>query len=239
MLPEKPWRAETVMQFIGLQLSCFCFGVLTASLLHHFNVAGFRHENDFGNILLGTFCFQGATCILIPFFLGQNEMNWREAFGFHKKNLSRPLIFAVMTLIVVLPIALLLENVSEGILGKIGWQPEEEAAVKMLEQANFSTEIYLAIFAVVIAPVAEEFIFRGILFPFFRQLGHPKLAWVGVSFLFALIHLDPTIFAPLFVLALALTWLYEKTNNLIAPIAAHSLFNALNLLILLHFMKHE
>ena len=37
---------------------------------------------------------------------------------------------------------------------------------------------------------------------------------------------------PLFVLALALTWLYEKTDNLLAPIAAHSLFNAANLVVL-------
>jgi hypothetical protein len=88
----------------------------------------------------------------------------------------------------------------------------------------------------VIAPVAEEFIFRGMLFPFVRQLGHPRLAWFGVSALFALIHDDRAIFVPLFVLALALTWLYEKTGNLLAPIAAHALFNAANL-VLLHFER--
>ena len=43
------------------------------------------------------------------------------------------------------------------------------------------TGIYLGIFAVVLAPVAEEFIFRGVLFPFVKQLGWPKLAWFGVS----------------------------------------------------------
>gem|GEM_PF-4763486 len=37
---------------------------------------------------------------------------------------------------------------------------------------------------------------------------------------------------PLFVFALALTWLYEKTDNLLAPITAHALFNAGNLLLL-------
>ena len=43
-------------------------------------------------------------------------------------------------------------------------------------------------------------------------------------------------FVPLFVLALALTWLYEKTDNLLAPITAHSLFNAANLVVL-HFQE--
>ena len=32
----------------------------------------------------------------------------------------------------------------------------------------------------------------------------------------------------LFVLALALTWLYDRTDNLLVPITAHALFNAAN-----------
>ena len=89
-----------------------------------------------------------------------------------------------------------------------------------------------------IAPVAEEFIFRGMLFPFIRQLGYPKLAWFGVSFLFALIHTNVPTFVPLFVLALALTWLYERTDNLLAPITAHALFNAANYIVLLWQIQH-
>jgi membrane protease YdiL (CAAX protease family) len=44
--------------------------------------------------------------------------------------------------------------------------------------------------------------------------------------------MDAAALVPLFVLALALTWLYEKTGNLLAPIAAHSFFNAANLIVL-------
>ena len=40
-------------------------------------------------------------------------------------------------------------------------------------------------------------------------------------------------FLPLFVFALALTWLYERTEGLLAPMLAHGLFNAANLIILL------
>ena len=35
---------------------------------------------------------------------------------------------------------------------------------------------YFVFFAVVLAPVAEEFIFRGVLYPFIKQLGWPRLA---------------------------------------------------------------
>jgi hypothetical protein len=76
------------------------------------------------------------------------------------------------------------------------------------------------------------------LFPFIKQLGWPKLAWFGTSFLFALIHLNVPTFVPLFVFALALTWLYERTDNLLAPITAHALFNATNLVMLLYQLQH-
>jgi membrane protease YdiL (CAAX protease family) len=70
------------------------------------------------------------------------------------------------------------------------------------------------------------------LYPFIKQLGWPKLAWIGVSLLFALIHVNAPTFLPLFVFALAQTWLYERTDNLLAPVAAHSLFNGANLVVL-------
>jgi membrane protease YdiL (CAAX protease family) len=134
---------------------------------------------------------------------------------------------------------LLLQDASIHALEKFGWPPEDQAAVKLFTDAkSVWTVVYLGVFTVVIAPVAEEFIFRGMLFPFIKQLGWPKLAWFGTSFLFALIHLNAPTFVPLFVFALALTWLYEKTGNLLAPITAHALFNATNLVMLLWQVQH-
>jgi membrane protease YdiL (CAAX protease family) len=240
MLSDKPWRAEIVIQFCAALVACFCLGILAAASLKKLGVAGFRHDDDFGNILFATLSFQGAVWILIPFFLRAHQIRLRDAFGFRNSNLFRALALAVAALIVVLPVALLLEDGSAMALEKIGWQPQAQDAVKAFSSAQlWPTGVYLAVFAVVIAPVAEEFIFRGVLFPLVRQLGFPKLAWFGVSFLFALIHLDAMIFIPLFALALTLTWLYEITDNLLAPIVAHGLFNAANLVILLHVLKNE
>jgi membrane protease YdiL (CAAX protease family) len=42
----------------------------------------------------------------------------------------------------------------------------------------------------------------------------------------------------LFLLALVLTWLYEKTDSLLVPITAHAFFNAVNL-VLLCFIQTE
>ncbi len=212
------------MQFIALQFLCFAFGIITISLLHRLGAVGFQHETDFGNVLLATLCFQGATWILIPFFLRQHEINWRDAFGLRDPQLKNSLALTVALLVLfVAPATWWWQEISAQTLTQLGWPVEDQSAVTMFKGVKGWGEFaYLSFFAVVLAPVAEEFIFRGMLYPFFKQLGFPKLAWFGVSFLFALIHADTAIFIPLFVLALALTWLYEKTDNLLAPIVAHA-----------------
>jgi membrane protease YdiL (CAAX protease family) len=66
------------------------------------------------------------------------------------------------------------------------------------------------------------------LYPTIKQHGFPRAALWSTSALFALIHFNVAIFIPLLLLALLLVWLYEKTDNLLAPIAAHAAFNAVN-----------
>jgi membrane protease YdiL (CAAX protease family) len=233
VLSEKTWRGEIVMLFIAAQFLCFSFGLVAIGLLHKLGVSGFRHDEDFGNVLLATLSFQGATWILIPIFLRQNEIHFNDLLGLRAKNLKRALSLASIVAIAILPVAWLLQGASVAALKKFGFPVEEQTAVQLLaDSKSVGLTIYLGVFAVVIAPVAEEFIFRGVLFPFVKQLGFPKSAWLGVSALFALIHFDAGTFVPLFALALALTWLYEKTGSLLAPIFAHSLFNAVNLAVL-------
>ena len=218
--------------FCAAQFVCFSLGLTLAGLLQKTGWAAFKPPEGFGLLLCATLGFQGATWVLIGFFLRQHQLSWREAFGLRKENLPRALLTATGTLIVVLPVALFLQDLSVTALEKIGWPPEEQTAVQLVVGTKFWwTRAYLGVFAVGIAPVAEEFIFRGLLFPFVKQLGFPKVAWIGVSLLFALIHMDAATFVPLFVLALALTWLYERTGNLLAPVTAHSLFNVANLIV--------
>jgi membrane protease YdiL (CAAX protease family) len=233
MLSEKPWRVEAVIQFCAGIFVCLCLGLTIGTLLQKAGVTGFKQPEDFGNVLVATLSFQGATWVMIGFFLWVHHVNWRTAFGFRGPRLKDALLLAVGFIIVVLPVVLLVQGASIHLLEKFGWPVEDQAAVQLLAGAkSWWMRGYLAVFAVVLAPVAEEFIFRGVLFPFIKQLGWPRLAWLGVSSLFALIHVNAATLVPLFVLALALTWLYEKTDNLLAPITAHALFNGVNLVVL-------
>jgi membrane protease YdiL (CAAX protease family) len=233
MLTPKPWRAEAVIQLITGVFACMFLGVLTAGGLQQWGVPAFKSPDSLANILLLTLSFQGAALILILVFLRQHEVSWRDAFGLRQAQLKKHLWLAAGTLALALPVVLGLKCGVEHALDKMGWLPADQRAVDLLVNAkSWWLRGYLAGFAMVLAPVAEEFIFRGVLFPFVKQLGWPKLAWLGVSVLFALVHGNVVVFVPLFVLALVLTWLYEKTDCLLAPIAAHSLFNTVNLILL-------
>lgn len=233
MLSTKPWRTELVV-YSGIALfTSICVGAVISAALRKFHVPGFQEVDALGNIFLGTFTFQGVAWLLAWLFLRRHHVSVADELGLKKPQLARSLLIAALVFVVVLPVVWLLQAASVALLTKLGWPPENQLSVQLLERARtWWTRGYLAVFAVVLAPVAEEFIFRGVLYPFIKQRGWPKLAFVSTSFLFALIHFDVPTFLPLFVLALALTWLYEVTDVLLAPMLLHALFNATNLVML-------
>jgi membrane protease YdiL (CAAX protease family) len=239
MLSAKPWRVEVVIWFCAAQLVSLGVGLTIIGVLQNAGFAAFQPPAGAGAVLLGTLAFQGMTWGLIFIFLRLHRVNWRDAFGLHRTALSRAWFPAVPVVVMFLPpVMLLLNSAFVYLLTKIGWQPGAETAVTVLMNAKaWWLRIYLSVFTVAIAPVAEEFIFRGMLYPFIKQSGWPRVAWFGVSFLFALIHWDAAAFVPLFLLALVLTWLYEKTDNLLVPITAHALFNATSLVLLCFFQN--
>lgn len=85
----------------------------------------------------------------------------------------------------------------------------------------------LAAFAVIVAPVVEEIIFRGLLYPALRRIRGPRFALVVTSVLFGLIHWPPVVWAPLAVLGVFLGWLVDSTGSLLPCIVAHMAFNGL------------
>ncbi len=93
--------------------------------------------------------------------------------------------------------------------------------------------------AVVMAPIAEELLFRGAAQQGLRGAGFGRWwAIATTSALFAILHIGvleeaalASGLAMLFALALVLGWLAERTGRLAAPMAAHAAFNVVNLVI--------
>ena len=74
--------------------------------------------------------------------------------------------------------------------------------VVLQESGRLTERIALGIAAIVIAPVFEESLFRGILYPAIKNAGYPTLALVGTSLLFGAIHATLLTFLPLTFLAM-------------------------------------
>lgn len=94
----------------------------------------------------------------------------------------------------------------------------------------------LGVLAVLVAPVTEELLFRGALFGSLRARIGSRAAALISSVLFAAVHSSVFALVPLFVLALVLCWVYERSGSLVAPIVVHMLNNATSLLPL--FLVH-
>jgi membrane protease YdiL (CAAX protease family) len=238
MLWKKSWEPESVLGLIGGIIAAFFFGNIAAGLLRQAGVAGFKTEYSVGSVLAATLSFHGAALALGTGFFRRHGPGWGEALGL--SAWKRSLRLAVLAMVAVTPVVLLMNYLSGLALEALHWPVEEQAAVDLILKIKSPwLTAYLGFFAVVLAPIAEEFFFRGILFSSCKRLGWTKTGWLGVSFLFALFHLNAPTFLPLFVLALVLTWLYDRTESLLAPICAHGFFNLINLALLLAAVKYN
>jgi membrane protease YdiL (CAAX protease family) len=84
--------------------------------------------------------------------------------------------------------------------------------------------------AFLIAPVVEEFGFRGSLYPILKGfLGGRVALWVCSGF-FAWVHFYWVGFLPLLLLGVFLTLIYERTRSVWAAVGFHATFNGINLL---------
>jgi hypothetical protein len=116
------------------------------------------------------------------------------------------------------------------LLEAIGVEIEPQAA----EQALGLVEPWVAVLAIVVlAPIAEELFFRGVVFNAYLRERGPRLAYIGSAALFAVIHLSIVALLPIFLLGLALAWVYDRTGSLLAPIVMHAVVNGISVAIAL------
>lgn len=235
MLSVKPWDPIRVFWLLIAFLASLVLGILVVQgYAAGFAPEGAKPEVTIPIMVLGTITYQGVTLVMIGVFLRIHRTSWADAFGFNSPRLIRAVVLAVLTCIIVLPIAWSLGKLSEIVLSRIGANPVPQQSVQALQNsASFEEQLYFGLAAIFIAPIVEEIIFRGIMYPALKQFGLARFALWSTSIFFALTHANAMTFVPLCFLAVILTFLYESTNNLLAPIITHALFNAANFYALL------
>ena len=229
MLSEKPWKPESVALLLTAVLTSWFVGTILVLVFDKF--ASFKGQGDklFVEFLVSSISIQGVTLVLVSVFLRLHDLGWPQLLGLTTPRVSRTVGTGLLVGLVVVPLALLLNYFSAELIKLMHMTPEDQPTIKVLQlTSGWGQRICFGVAAILVAPVVEEVLFRGILYPTIKQMGFPRLAIYGTSLLFAAIHANLMTFIPLTFFALVLIALYEKTDNLLAPITAHCFFNSVN-----------
>lgn len=141
---------------------------------------------------------------------------------------------AALRWLAILPILWFVSFAWQILLNALGRAPDLQTAIHLfLETDDPLRRAAFIAFAVAVAPVAEEALFRGLLLPVLvRRMGAAAgLALVALGF--AALHADLGTFVALAVFSVALSLAYARTGTLLVPILMHALFNGANLALLL------
>lgn len=143
------------------------------------------------------------------------------------------LLFAA-TFMAAMMLAVLLQPLYRRLGLEVGVQ---ESIRTMLEVKSTAAMAWLVFLCVVAVPAMEETIFRGFFFaPLANRMGAIPAALV-CSTVFAALHGELGAIVPIFVLSLLLCFYYAHSGSLWLSIAGHSIFNALNVALLLIFRE--
>jgi len=167
-----------------------------------------------------------------------------KGFGLRVKGILKDLGMAALNLITIYPlvaIALLMTLFFGKLFGGPGFELAKHDELKLLaEQSPVSLKVLVSVVTIVVMPVFEEMLFRGMfqttLRSFLSELrfnegdrGNRQMVWAAIaltSVLFAAIHGNREHWPALFVLAMCLGYSYEKSGSLLRPIFIHAMFNA-------------
>lgn len=179
---------------------------------------------DVNNVLVGS-PFP-ILMVGIASFLAYRGIKLTRLLGFDRISVGRSLLMAVGLIMAAYPLVFLASSISEAL-----WhESENEQGLvtlfrEMSRQNNFKSMSIIFLAAVVLAPISEEFVFRGYFYGTLKRYCGPVGSALLTAALFAAIHLNLQSLLSLFALALTLTVAYEATGSLLVPVTMHALFN--------------
>ncbi len=115
------------------------------------------------------------------------------------------------------------------------WFPPPESLARFFEGiTDLERHPFGAVFAlVVVAPLTEEALFRGVILRGFLRNYSTATAVVASSVLFGLLHVNPWQLVPATVGGLVLAWLVVETGSLIPAVLAHAVANGMGVVVAL------
>jgi len=172
----------------------------------------------FGPLPLG---FLPVLAMFAIYWISRKE-NYPNLVGTFRMGWVKVMSDALIRLLRAWPALLAISFISSQVLS--GY-PKQESVQKLAETQSLTEVFNIACYALVVAPVLEEFLFRGILFRAMKRSFGVGPALVISSILFGLVHQNVLSFVPLTFLGIILSLSYERTGDLRTCIFIHAFFN--------------
>ena len=180
--------------------------------------------------LLVNLLFTMFVVLFIMTFLQLRGFDLSSLAGFFKIGFVRALSTGTILLLAAYPLILLANTITQRLLGS---DSSKQNIVEVFSGSHtIEQRILIIIFAVAIAPVVEEFLFRFFLYGVIKRYLGSFLGIIVNAVLFAAAHTHFPSFVPLFVLGSCFTIAYEWSGSILVAMTMHSLFNSVTLIVL-------
>jgi hypothetical protein len=117
------------------------------------------------------------------------------------------------------------------LMDKLGVEKVQDTVVILQKEKDPLILGLMAFAAAIVAPLCEEVVFRGYLYPAAKRFSGPWVAALCSALIFSAVHGSVAALLPLFVFGLVLVAIYEFTGSIWAPIGVHFLFNSATVVI--------
>ena len=217
-LKENSLAYPNVYQGFGIVLIFILLSFLTGIFISAGNFHGHKGMLDFLQ-LLGYMLAAGGTFLIIA------RIKVRQ---YDDKPVLRNYRVTPADFIIVLLVTFMVIIVLDPLTNLI---PVPDTFRELFE-SMFSKTLPAFITAVIVAPILEELIFRGIVLEGFLRNYCPVKAIIWTNVLFGFAHLNPWQFIGAFFMGIFISWVYYKTRNLNLAIFIHMINNLLSYLFL-------
>ena len=256
--PVFPHTAKWVSQFDFLDVIIIIFAsVLLPSFFLLPKLILVSGSNPDLQITSGSMLLVSATSsvgVLIGTILAACSMLLRHGSLSSVRLTPMPLMNLIGISLVAIILFIPLTYIANGIVSLL--VPYSHPLLESLSSQRSTYSLWLAVFsAVIVAPISEEFMFRGVLFGFFQRIeGYfmtrigtplvsngifsrstrnlPYFAILASGLIFGLLHWGHgAAWIPLSLLGMALAYLTHRTGNLLPAIAVHMTLNGFSTVI--------
>ena len=191
-------------------------------------------EPTVSQLVAGPLIYAALIAAVIAFLLVRTHLGGMRHFGFRRCPIPRAALLGFQYGLAAIPPVLSLSYCMGALATRLGLEQPMQAIFGQLKDPAVPlwAKATLICATVLIAPVYEEMLFRGLLFP--ALLGTRPKGWSAALLCgtaFALVHMQATSFLPLLLLSVLLCAGYLATGSLLTPIVMHIVFNGMNLLI--------